>query len=177
MNKQQQVLPATRYSATSRFLHWFSALVILWATISGFLAITQLVSESTKQLIAGFNISLTLIFIPLFFWRIHYRLKNPAPVLPSSMNANQKKAAKAAHIGLYSMVSVVLISGVLMMENSFSFFGWIDIPCLISHEPTNHCFAWIHSWSTRLLAVLILLHLFALIKHHRNGIRLLWRMI
>ena len=177
MNKQQQALPATRYSATSRLLHWLSALVILWATISGFLSISPLLSESTKALIAGFNVSVTLVFIPFFIWRILHRVTNPPPAMPSLLNDKQRKAAKAAHIGLYSLVSVVLISGTLMMESSFSFFGLFDVPCLISHEPTNHCFAWIHSWSTRLLAVLILLHLFALIKHHKNGIKLLGRMM
>ena len=54
-----------RYSHAARILHWLSAVVILWATVSGIYAAVTAENE-VAMLISALNVSLTTLLIPVF---------------------------------------------------------------------------------------------------------------
>ncbi len=112
-----------KYDITARLLHWISALVILWAAISGFYLTSLNNDESIKHQIAELNVSITVVFIPFFFWRVIHRIKHGIPSYGNLLSEREVKIARAMHILLYTLVTVVLLSGILMMKKDFTVFN------------------------------------------------------
>ncbi|PKH04836.1 cytochrome b [Moritella sp. Urea-trap-13] len=166
-----------QFDTTAKYLHWISALVILWASISGlYIAFFELESN-IKSHILSFNVSITTVFMPLFCWRIYHRLKQGVPAPHPAMSILEAKLAHIGHTSLYVLVSLVLVSGVLMMGHDVTVFGLFTIPQLLADQSTIHFFESLHLYTCRLLALLIVCHLAALIKHEMSGRRILKRMI
>jgi cytochrome b561 len=165
-----------RYDRLSRHLHWLSASVILWATVTGFYMSTDNVSADIAHAIAEFNVGLTTVFIPVFLIRVVHSLRRKTPPL-KGFTRIEKWLAKTMHRALYVAVTVVLISGVLMMSKPISLFGFFALPTLISDSSLIAFFDQIHHVFTRLLGSLIIIHLLAVIKHHLNRVNLLQRML
>ncbi|WP_017222645.1 cytochrome b [Moritella dasanensis] len=166
-----------QFNSTAKYLHWISALVILWASISGlYIAFFEL-DSNIKSHILRFNVSLTTVFIPLFCWRIYHRLKYGVPAPHPAMSILETKLAHIGHTLLYILVSLVLVSGVLMMGHDVNVFGLLTIPQLLQQQHSIHFFETLHLYACRLLAALVLCHLAALIKHEMMGKRILKRMM
>jgi cytochrome b561 len=166
-----------QFDTTAKCLHWVSALVILWASISGlYIAFFEL-APNIKKHILSFNVSITTVFIPLFCWRIYHRLKQGTPEAHSAMTRLEIKLAHIGHTLLYILVSLVLVSGVLMMSHDIAVFGLFTIPQLVHNQSSIHFFENLHLYTCRLLALLVLCHLAALIKHEVMGKRILKRMV
>jgi len=169
--------PTQRFDVTARYMHWISALVILWASISGlYIAFFELETQIKSQILS-FNVSITTVFIPLFCWRIYYRIKHGVPPAHPTMSALEVKLAHVGHTLLYVLVSLVLVSGVLMMDHDVTVFQLFTIPQLLQQQSGIHFFETMHLYTCRLLAALIMCHLAALIKHEIMGRRILQRMI
>jgi cytochrome b561 len=170
-----QAAPAAKYSTTARLLHWLSALVVLWAMISGLAAGILPLDYSSKAALINLNVSLTTLFIPVFLYRMAYAAFSTKPRQLEGSSV-VKKAAKVAHSLLYLLTLVVLLSGVLMMTRDISLFGLISLPNPLDHAYLNSKFALVHAYSCRLLGVLVLLHVVAVIRHQRAGRNALARM-
>jgi cytochrome b561 len=165
-----------KFDTTAKGLHWISAIIILWATISGFYIGTLSPDSTVKHLIGELNVSAATVFIPIFIWRIFHRLSVGTPGY-SFLQKNEETLALGIHLLIYITVTVVLISGVLMMKEDYSVFRLITLPSLISNEPLLEWFAALHTYASMFLAGCIVLHLLAIVKHEIKGIRLLRRML
>jgi len=166
-----------QFDFTARLLHWLSVMVILWATLSGFYVAFADVSEALHHGIADFNVAMTTLFIPFFAWRMVHRFKHGAPGYNGLISPLESKAAKTMHILLYAQVFVVLVSGVLMMDRDINLFNLVTLPQPISYKPTLESLRLVHEYTTRFLALSILFHVAAVIKHEWSGRRLLRRML
>lgn len=56
-------MKTSRYSTTQKWLHWVSAIVILWSLLSFYVAVFT-VPESVKAWVGFFNVSLTASISP-----------------------------------------------------------------------------------------------------------------
>ncbi|MEQ1813440.1 MAG: cytochrome b/b6 domain-containing protein [Candidatus Nitrotoga sp.] len=166
-----------KYDLTARLLHWLSALVILWATISGLYLTLFNNDESIKHQISELNVSITAIFVPVFCWRVIHRIKHGVPSYGNLLSEREAKIARVMHILLYTLVTVVLLSGVLMMEKDFTMFNLFSISRLIDTPEVQEAFRILHMYSTRILAICIVLHVLASVKHEISGKRIFKRMI
>lgn len=164
-----------KYAWQQVVLHWLSAVIIIWATFSGFYVAMFDVSAGIKDWVGFFNVSLTAVFIPFFALRVWYllRLGKPTHEQPLTL-AN--RAADIAHLLLYINIAVVLISGVLMMERDINIFNLLSIPQPINNLAVTQQFNIIHIISCISLAGLVLLHVLAVIKHEFCGNRILRKM-
>jgi len=166
-----------QFDTTAKYLHWVSALVILWASISGlYIAFFELETYIKSQILS-FNVSITTLFIPLFCWRIYYRIKHGVPTPHSKMSTLEVKLAHLGHTALYVLISVVLVSGVLMMGHDILVFELFTIPQPLQGKTRIQFFESLHFYSCRLLALLVICHLAALVKHEVMGKRILRRMM
>ncbi|MDO7897877.1 cytochrome b [Pseudomonas citrulli] len=164
----------THYSGRRVLLHWLSAVVILWALVSGFYVAYYPVSAATEQWVGSLNVSLTTLFIPLFAWRLWLFVEalEARPPAPSPIH----RLALAVHASIYLVIGVVLVTGVLMMKSAISVFGLLQLP-----QPLDDP-AWIewanaaHVLSCGVLSVLIALHLCAVAWHECSGRRVVRRM-
>lgn len=165
-----------QYHPVSRILHWISALVILWATFSGFTVAFGNVGEETAEQIGNFNVAITLVFIPFFIMRILAIWRYGKPDTPE-LSARQQRVAEIAHIAIYVCISVVLVSGVLMMDRPMSVFGLYELQPFLTSQTLTDGFFELHRYSCMVLAVLVTMHLAATLKHHMSGVNLLQKMV
>ena len=174
-------LPMPRYPWIWRLLHWLSAVVILWAIFTGFYLAFFNNNEGIKHMMADFNIAVTTLFIPVFALRIAVSRYFKKPSTPQ-LTESQSKAANLGHWAIYWVVCLELISGILMMDRQINVFELISFaPPMIGIEffgkAATDIFFMAHRISSLLLTLLIVLHVAAVIKHHRDGIPLLKKML
>ncbi|MBD1553883.1 cytochrome B [Pseudomonas sp. C2L11] len=158
----------TRYSRSRRALHWLSAVIILWASVSGFGVQAFPPGCAIRQWVESFNPQITSVFIPLFAWRLWLKCTQPG-----SANLN---VAGAVHWALYGLVSAVLVTGVLMMATPVTMFGLFTLPSLV-HDAV--WLARLHHWhqlACMALAALVGLHLAAVVWHQMRGHTVMARM-
>ena len=164
-----------RYDRLSRYLHWASAAVIIWASLTGFYLATLEPASNLRAWLSWFNVSLTTAFTPIFVARIIHatRTRKPASL---DVPRWQQRLAHLVHALLYAMTSVVLASGVLMMDHDISLFGLITLPNAIADPDWNRYFHALHRQSCAALSLLVMLHVAAVIRHLRAGRPVLARM-
>jgi cytochrome b561 len=86
------------------------------------------------------------------------------------------KLALFAHTLIYLVISLVLVTGVLMMDRPIDVFGLLEIAQPLSDPGLISRFLTLHVWACIFLALLIVLHIGAVIVHELCGHRVLRRM-
>ncbi|WP_040063679.1 cytochrome b [Pseudomonas batumici] len=161
------------YSKAQIFLHWLSAAIILWALISGFYVAVFDTSLVLKESVDFFNVSITAAFIPFFVVRVFlsfFRGKQTDRTLA-------QWTAFWVHKVIYLVTGVVLATGVMMMDRAINLFDLLLIPAPIESAGLVAVFKKIHDVSCVVLAVLVVLHIGAVIRHEVSGHRILRRML
>ncbi|MCG7497409.1 cytochrome b/b6 domain-containing protein [Vibrio sp. Of7-15] len=167
------------YDKLTRLLHWIMAVIIIYATLAGY--IMHLVIESHPHLfdfLSVLNMSLATVGFFLFFIRIIWKFNRPDIHKPTPESTIQKVASKIVHVFLYAFMAIVFISGFLMLKNDYMLFWLISIPNPISDPEINDMFFIVHRVSCAGLTLLVLLHACAALHHHyvrKNNV--LYRMI
>ncbi|NQZ23364.1 MAG: cytochrome b/b6 domain-containing protein [Colwellia sp.] len=165
-----------RFSRTARLLHWLSAIVILWAIGSGFFIVLMRPEKAVIANIAELNIAITLLFIPVFIFRLLVAYFNEKPSTPN-LSIQQQNIANKVHVLIYGVVCTVLISGVLMMEHEIKVFNWFVVPEILDKGLMTQTFFILHRVANIILSLLLIMHIVAVIKHQLNGVPLLKKMI
>jgi cytochrome b561 len=161
-----------KYSKIQIILHWFSAVIILWATISGFYVAFIDTPASVKATIGFFNVSITAVLIPFFIVRV-YLAQTLSMKKPETF---AQWVALIVHKIIYIVTIIVLVTGVLMMDRDINVFDVLLIPQPIRDPYWTSLFFDIHRCACMALAALLFLHLAAVVKHHLSGNPVLKRM-
>ncbi|QUG77114.1 cytochrome B [Erwinia sp. E602] len=165
-----------KYSQPRIWLHWLSAAVIIWGTMSGFYIPLGKPDAETAGLISFINVSLTTCFIPFFVLRIIYCMKHKSPP-EEAMQKGTNKIARVMHLVLYVNITVVLVTGVLMMERDINVFNLFSFPAPLSQPHLTQFFHSLHIVFCASLALLVLLHILAVVKHQLAGKGVMHRML
>lgn len=164
---------ASAYSKPRILLHWLSAAVTLWATLSGFGVALLDLNDPFRQWVESFNPQLTSLFIPFFAWRLWLAIKSR----PQRAHRNaQERLASAAHKAIYVAVSGVLITGVLMMSHPVMLLALVPLPQLVHSKVALLELHELHHVLCAILAGLVALHLAAVVMHQVRGKSVLGRM-
>jgi len=164
----------SNYSRRRVLLHWLSAVIILWALVSGFYVAYLPVSAATEHWVGSLNVSLTTLFIPLFAWRAWLFVRAPRPCV--SVLSSVQRLALAVHALIYLTIGVVLVTGVLMMKSPISIFGLVRIPQPLGDPSLIELANTAHVLSCVVLSILVALHLCAVAWHEFSGRRVVRRM-
>ena len=165
-----------RYCRVRRSLHWLSALVIIWAIVTGFSLAFFSLSPAVERWLGHFNVTLTLLFIPFFLLRLTLACIQKKPET-LELSRRQLWLAACGHWLIYATVLTVLVSGVCMMERPVSVFALAQLDPLFKAGEVTRAFSVVHHYSCALLALLVLGHIAAVIVHQRRGIRLMQKML
>lgn len=160
------------YSKVQVALHWFSAIIILWATFSGFYVAFADTPASVKAAIGFFNVSITAVLIPFFAVRVYIAFVRKI-IKPDTL---AQWAALIVHKIIYLVTGFVLVTGVLMMDRDINIFNILTIPQPINDLYWTSLFFMLHRYACMILAVLLILHVAAVAKHHLQGNPVLKRM-
>ncbi|MFZ5934960.1 hypothetical protein BGP84_05160 [Pseudomonas putida] len=157
-------------------LHWVSALVIVWALVSGFYVTGFVVEPATAQWVGFVNVGLTTLFIPVFLlrWFMRYLKARPSAL---SENALVRRIAHVFHEGIYWLIALVLTSGVLMMDRAIDVFGWFAIAPLLTDPFWLSAWLTVHVAANVALALAVALHVAAVAMHEFAGRSVLRRML
>ncbi|MGK6328876.1 cytochrome b [Erwinia sp. DT-104] len=166
---------SSRYSRPQIWLHWISAAIIIWSTLSGFYVALFNHDLQCEIWIGFLNVSLTTIYIPLFMLRIWFAWRHGKPA-DSLLSHKEDKLAAVGHMLLYSNIALVLITGVMMMEKPINVFGFFELPHPVNDNRITSIFHTVHIISCISLGLLIIGHILAVVKHQLKGKPLLRRM-
>lgn len=156
---------ASTYSPVRVFLHWLSAVVILWASVTGFVASCCAAHSAFRQFFDVFNPQLTTLLIPFFAWRVLLYLRT-IPWRGWGGESLQSRLARLVHGLIYGLVTIILVSGVLMMPHPWRVLGVLPMPVL---GRWNGALFLLHKGCCMVLVGLIALHLAAVIHHLGRG--------
>ncbi|MGF1681332.1 cytochrome b [Photobacterium minamisatsumaniensis] len=161
-------MKTSNYDKITRYLHWSMAAIIIYATTAGY--VMHLVVDSHPrifQFLSILNMSLatigSIVFIFRWFWK---HLRPTYSFTDHSIPSWQKKIAHMVHDIIYQLMFIVFVSGFLMLETNYELFWLITVPNPISSPEVNAFFFNVHRASCLLLAIVVLLHASAAIKHH-----------
>lgn len=163
------------YSTQRVWLHWLSAAVIVWTLASGFFVACVEVPAHVRERVAFVNVSLTTVFIPFFVWRLSLFVIHARHTRVSTLSLIENLAV-VAHTLIYLTVTVVLLTGVLMMDRPIDVFGMVEIAQPLSDAALIALSVTIHVWSCLVLTLLIVMHVGAVVFHELCGHRILRRM-
>jgi len=172
----------TRYSTVAIWLHWTIAALII-GQIAGGKIMTELTATTLKFDIYQWHKALGLTILALSLARLIWRLTHRPPRLDIPQNPWERRLAGLSHGAFYVFMIGVPLLGWAMVSASqvglaTSWFGLFTVPDLPLSDSvqTAKLLARIHAVTAYATAALLVLHIAAAIKHHRDGHPILSRM-
>jgi cytochrome b561 len=178
----------TRNSTTdwgwpAKILHWVGAAIILILLLHGWW-MTHITARPERLANYAWHSALGYDLLALLILRLLWRWLNPSPELPA-MPRWEQIAARVSHAGLYVLMVLVSLTG-WMVATTFrvpmtkDLLG-IDVPPIVTAVDRS-VRQWIeesHMVLAYLLAVVVLIHVVAALRHHmlkRNNVlrRMIW---
>ncbi|STX28113.1 cytochrome b561 transmembrane protein [Legionella beliardensis] len=157
----------TRYGLVAITLHWLLALIVITLLCVG-LYMTSLKTSPEKLKLYGLHKEFGIVVLTLVIIRVLWRFFNITPKL--TIPRWERNAALAVHWTLYILMLAMPLTGWLMSSAAgfpVSFFGLFTLPNLIApNDYLRDFFAQTHEVLSNVLIALIVLHLFAALKHH-----------
>ncbi|MBL8517556.1 MAG: cytochrome b [Betaproteobacteria bacterium] len=176
-------MTSTRYSRTAITLHWLVALFIF----AGFgLGLTMVDMSFSPQKLKFYSwhkwIGLTIFALVAI--RLVWRLTHPAPAMPASMPAWQRRAAHVSHLLMYVLFFAIPLSGWLFSSAKgiqTVYLGLLPLPDLLTKDmgdivlaaaeaekpfTVSELIRLFHKFMNYLLGALVLMHIAAALKHH-----------
>jgi cytochrome b561 len=158
-----------RYGITAQALHWIVAgLIVTQYVLARMAAHLPLSARKLALLAQHKSFGMTVFMLAVI--RLVWRLKNPAPPLPTDMRRGERFLAHATHVSFYVLLFAMPLSGWLMSSAknySVSWFGAFSWPNLIApHEAAFNFFKALHHLLSNVLFAIASLHVLAALKHH-----------
>ena len=158
-----------RYTGTAIVLHWVAAALILGNVAFGLYMVDLPLSPAKLRYYAWHKWVGVTVFL-LSAARLLWRLGHPAPALPASMPAWQRKAAHLSHVFLYALFFAAPLSGWLFSSAAgfpTVYLGLVQLPDLLAkNRELADVLKVVHRSITWSLGGLAILHAAAAIKHH-----------
>jgi len=166
--KRDFVMNEKRYDGFARALHWLMAILIILMMVVGVRLEDLTPAARTQPLTLHSGIGLVLLLLVII--RLWWRHKHPAPPYPQSMSSRQQKLAKLVVYGFYGLMIFQPVVGLMYaathLETQVSPFGLINLTALLPSETSlNQVFGTLHGLGFSLLALLIIGHTGAALKH------------
>jgi cytochrome b561 len=160
---------AQRWGTVAQALHWLIALALLAQMTLGWVMVGWRLSPTKFELYALHkSIGITLLLLLLV--RLGWRLLNLTPAPPPGTRRWEVRAARATHVLLYLLLFALPLTGYLI--NSASNFplvvwGLVPVPNLTGENEALQATAeYLHLALFWVLALLVVLHVAAALRHH-----------
>jgi len=160
---------AARWGAIAQLLHWLIALAVIGQMALGWVMVSWRLSPTKFELYALHkSIGITVLLLVLI--RLGWRLFNVTPAPPAASPRWEVRAARATHALLYLLLLALPVTGYLI--NSASNFplvvwGVLPVPNVTDENESLQTVAeYAHLALFCVLAVLVLVHVAAALRHH-----------
>lgn len=158
-----------RYTGTAILLHWLIFVLIA----CGFaLAVYMVDLPLSPQKLKYFSwhkwIGITVFVLALA--RVAWRLTHPAPALPATLPAWERRAAATSHLVLYILIMIIPLTGWLYSSASgvpTVYLGVLPLPDLLTRDKAlAEALKLIHVSLNYTMLVLVIIHASAALKHY-----------
>src|SRR6267143_1555725 len=160
---------ADSWGAPAKLFHWVMAALILAQIALGLMAANWRLSP-TKIELFFWHKSTGMLILALVGLRILWRLANPTPELPADMAGWERAAARLSHLLLYALMIALPVTGWIVNSASnvpFRIFWLIPLPAIVApDERTADLAALVHGGLAALLALVLVAHVGAALRHH-----------
>ncbi len=156
------------YGWVNILLHWVMAFMVLGMYPLGLYIVSLGYYDPGYRIYPSLHRSLGIILAMLLLMRLTWRLMNPSPRL-LAQQAWEKWAAHAAHLLLYLLLTLVILSGYFISTadgRSIHVFDWFQVPATPWFRRQEELAGMIHFYAATALMVLVGVHLLAALKHH-----------
>jgi cytochrome b561 len=157
------------YTRTAIALHWAIALLI-FATFPLGLYMTELALSPQKLKLYAYHKWIGVTVFLLAAVRLAWRATHPAPPLPASVPAWQRRASALVHVALYALMLAIPVSGWLMSSAKgvpTVWLGLVRLPDLVGRDDAlGETLRLVHMGLNAALFALVLVHVAAALKHH-----------
>jgi cytochrome b561 len=159
-----------RYGQVAMLLHW-SIMILFAILVTLGLIMTNMEDSDFKWELYSLHKSFGMVVMMLIVLRIIWRWVNPVPILPANLTGFEKILAHGVHLGLYAVMIVMPISGLLdsygggYKTNFFDLFVVFPKVPARSKELELYTLA-LHVYGSYLFYILFFLHLAGVLKHH-----------
>lgn len=160
--------PAT-YDSLSRFNHWVIAIAIIGMLAVGLYLEFGGLEREAKRPLVDIHKSVGVLVLAFGLWRVLWRLGQGFPAPISSMPSWQETASKVTHWLLLLGIVLMPVSGVLgsvFRGRDVNVFGWFAIPGQAEVPWLASLASGTHGLVGKVLAVLVIIHIAAALKHH-----------
>lgn len=165
-----------KYSTLTRALHWLVAAIVLATMPIGVIMLQDGLARPTQDMLFILHKNGGVILLLLVILRIAWRMGTPSPALPATIPHWQKRLAKGVQATLYGLLLVMAVSGYVRVRAGgfpVEMLDALGVPAMVPRSDTLADTAQsIHATARFPLAVLILLHIVAALKHliARDGV-------
>ncbi|WP_417319387.1 cytochrome b [Emcibacter sp.] len=164
----------TTYGGVARGLHWIMALLIIGLWIMGqyMHGLPRVTPEQAQFKFGLYDIHKAFGMLALMFilFRMYWRMTNPIPLFPESMQKWEKTLAHAVHGLMYLLMLAFPISGYLSSVtggHEVPFFGLFEFPMLLAeNDDLSEVFEEIHEICAKIMLAAFILHVVAALYHH-----------
>lgn len=158
---------AQGYGLVARALHWAAA-ALLVAVLALGLVVEEMARGPARAATMNWHQSLGLLVLGLVAARLLWRLLDPVPAPEGGPLA--RRLAPLMHWTLYGLAIAQPLSGWLLTQaegHELVLFGSIPLPVLLAEsEPLEEVLEGVHGTLWMVLAVAVLGHAAAALKHH-----------
>lgn len=159
-----------RYGWISIAVHWVVAVVVIGMFALGWWMVDLSYYDPWYKTGPDIHRSIGILLLLTMLFRLVWRWLNPSPQ-PLDQNAVlQNRLAHGAHLLLYMIIFVVLVTGYLISTaegDPISVFNWFDVPATLQGGKEQADRAGdIHLYLAVALLVLAFLHAAAALQHH-----------
>ncbi len=158
-----------RYGGVAQLFHWLIAIMIFVMFGLGWY-MTDLETSTHKFEVYQIHKGIGVTILVLALFRLLWRLTHKTPPLPETMKGWERLAASGAHVALYGLIFLQPVIGILQ-SNAANFpivlWGGIELPALIGPDQAiEETLVGLHHLFAELLALLVLVHIGAALRHH-----------
>ncbi|HEX5314127.1 MAG TPA: cytochrome b/b6 domain-containing protein [Gammaproteobacteria bacterium] len=159
----------SRWGSLSQFFHWSVAALIFALIALGWLV--RLTPLSPGQITLFYwHKSLGMLALALVLVRLGWRAGNRPPPLPGGLPRWEAPLARTTHVALYLLILLMPVSGWLVNSASgipFKIFWVLPLPAIAPVSAgLEHAFELLHLASFSALALLLVGHIGAALRHH-----------
>ncbi len=161
---------AENYGLIAILLHWLMAILVIVLLVSGVYMVGLGYYDPWYNTAPWWHKSLGLLVFILLIIKLYWRLTNIRPAPLKSYKTWEVKISSTLHWSTYVLLLIICISGYFFTTAKgvdIAFFDYFKVPAMGSLTTSSSEIAGkIHRLISYLLAILVILHMMAALKHH-----------
>lgn len=157
------------FGSVAKTLHWIMALCIAGMLAAGWMMVDREPSPA-KMTLYGLHKSTGVIILFLVILRLTWRLLNPVPPLPDSLQPWHHRLAKLSPLTLYILLFLMPLSGLTLSQAAgypVTVYHLFTLPNILPANPDLSKIAdMVHKYGALTLTGVLILHISAALYHH-----------